>query len=134
METFAALFETYASKEIDFETLKQIEGSGLVRLENHGFSRSRKNALHCKVYFEPLERLLDSIVLKTFQNEAELERILGAGRLAFEKSVDTDNNLIVYTSAAEKIDIIADVAPDGSVSVDNDGVEGHRTFNLYVHV
>jgi len=134
METFAALYENYASKEIDFDTLKQIEGSGLVRLENHGFSRSRKNALHCKVYFEPLERLLASILSKTFQNEAELEKMLEAGRLAFEKSVDTDNNLIVYTSAAEKIDIIADVAPDGSVSVDGDGVEGHSTFNLYVHV
>lgn len=134
METFAALYENYASKEIDFETLKQIEASGLVRLENHGISRSQKNALLCKVYFEPLEKLLSSIVSKRFHTAAELESALKVSKLSFEKSDDIDNNLIVYTAASEKIEIIADVAPDGSVCVGDDGVEAYSTFNLYLHV
>lgn len=132
METFAVLYETYASKEIDFETLKRIEASGIVRLENHGFSRSRKNALHCKVYFDPLEKLLSSIVSKPFSDAAELENVLAASRFAFSRTVDTDKGLIVYTGLNEKIEIVADVAPDGSVSVEDQDIEAARVFNLYV--
>lgn len=135
METFAALYENYASKEIDFETLKQIEASGIVRFENHGISRTHKNALLCKVYFEPWEKLLKTILSKRFQNAAGLELFLDKSTLAFEKSDDFSNNLIIYTSAAEKIEIIADVAADGSVCVGNDGVEAPgSSFNLYLHV
>lgn len=132
METFTALYEAYASQEVDFETLKQIESSGIVRLENLGYSRSRKNALHCKVYFGPLEKLLSSIVFKHFSDATELENILTASRFTFTKTVDTDKNLIVYTGLDERIEIIADVAPDGSVFVDDDGIEAVRVFNLYV--
>lgn len=134
METFAALYKNYASKEIDFETLKQIEATGLVRLENHGISRTHKNALLCKVYFEPLENLLSSIVSKRFDNAAELERVLEAGTFTFDKSDDIDKNLIIYSSTTEKVEIIADVTPDGSICVDGDGVEACSTFNLYLHV
>lgn len=134
METFAALYENYASKEIDFETLKQIEASGIVRFENHGISRSQKNALLCKVYFDPLEKLLKTIVSKRFHDAMELESALDASKLSFDKSEDINNNLIIYTSATEKIEIIADIAPDGSVSVENDGVEAWSSFNLYLHV
>jgi hypothetical protein len=134
METFAALYENYASKEIDFEVLKQIEASGLVRFENHGISRSNKNALLCKVYFEPLKKLLKTIVSKRYENAAELESALKSSKILFEKAVDIDKNLIIYTSATEKIEIIADVAPDGSVCVESDGVEACSSFNLYLHV
>lgn len=134
METFYALYEKYASKEIDFETLKQIEASGIVRFENHGISRSHTNALLCKVYFEPLVKLLDTIIAKRFHNAAALESILEASKLSFDKTHDLHNNLIIYTSTTEKIEIIADVAHDGSVCVDNDGVEICSSFNLYLHV
>lgn len=134
METFAALYETYASKEIDFETLTRIEASAIVRLENHGMSRSHKNALLCKVYFEPLEKLLTTIIAKRFENATELQSALETSRLSFERFDNVDNNLIIYTSTTEKIGIIADVASDGSVCVERDGVEGHSTFNLYLHV
>ncbi|MGD9969027.1 MAG: hypothetical protein AB7S65_01100 [Sulfuricurvum sp.] len=134
MKTFAALYETYASKEIDFETLKQIEASGIVRLENHGFSRSRKNALHCKVYFEPLDKLLAAVVSKRFQSVDALEKILDPSGFAFEKSVDTDHHLIIYTSMSESVEIIADLATDGSICVGHDGIEACNTFNLYVCV
>lgn len=132
MNTFAALYQSYASKEIDFETLKRIEASGIVRLENLGFSRSRKNALHCKVYFEPLEKLLSSIVSKHFSDAAELEKIFGASRFTFLRTEDAEKHLILYTDPNENIEIIADVAPDGSLSVDSEGIEAASMFNLYV--
>jgi len=134
METFTALYENYASKEIDFETLKQIESSGIVRFENHGISRSHKNALLCKVYFDPLEKLLKTIVSTRYENAAELEKVLKTSKLSFDKTEDFDKKMIIYTSATEKIEIIAEVAADGSLCVEKDGVDAYSAFNLYLHV
>lgn len=134
MDNFTDLYNRYASQEIDFETLKQIEASGIVRFENHGISRSNKNALLCKVYFAPLEKLLNSIISKRFSNTDDLEKLLNESKIDFQISQEQSENRIIYSSLSEKIELIADIATDGSICIDKDGVEACTVFNLFLHV
>ncbi len=60
IERFREIKDIYASKEVSMDELQVIHESGVVTMDNHGVSRSKKDCLMCRIRYKEPELLSES--------------------------------------------------------------------------
>ncbi|WP_345987069.1 hypothetical protein WCX18_07830 [Sulfurimonas sp. HSL1-2] len=134
LSTFNALKAVYASREITMDDLEVLQQYDFIHFENRGISRSETDCLLCEVRCEPFATFLTAITAAVFESAEVLrDMITKTGLGLFEEKSD-DVALLSFMSEDKAVEIIASVAPDGSVSIDAGDIEVLPFFQVYLRV
>jgi len=129
---FHRLKEAYGSKEITMEELRTIQSSGIVSFANEGISRSNKDCLQCVITFDRLNDLIAGITGRTFSDIGALHSYIETSMPGL--SAEAEAGMVTYRDAEGKVEIIATVADDQSVTVEREDVEAESSFQVYLRV
>jgi len=132
IQTFSNLKKQYASKEISINELKSIESSGIVSFVNDGISRSNKDCLKCVITFVAKKELVEEITSREFQNieilqayvDASMPELLGV----------YEEGILIFRDKEHRVEIIATIADDLSVTVDREDVMAETSFQVFLRV
>lgn len=132
ISTFAQLKKEYASKEITMDELQTIQSSGIVSFANEGISRSNKDCLQCVITFDRLHDLIAGITGRTFSDVGALNSYIETSMPGL--SAEEEAGMVTYRDVEKRVEIIATVAEDLSVSVEPEDVEAESSFQVYLRV
>jgi hypothetical protein len=132
IQTFSSLKKQYASKEISINELRTIESSGIVSFVNDGISRSNKDCLKCIITFVAMKELIEEITAKEFPNVEILQAYIDASMP--ELSGGYEEGMMIFRDKEHRVEIIAMIAEDLSVSVDLEDVIAESSFQVFLRV
>lgn len=132
IQTFSNLKKQYASKEISINELKSIESSGIVSFVNDGISRSNKDCLMCIIAFAAMKELVEEITSRDFPNIETLQAYINASMP--ELSGVQEEGMMIFRDKEHRVEIIATIADDLSVTVDGEDVMAETSFQVFLRV
>ena len=131
---FYRIKEAYGSKEITMDDLKDIQASGIVSFENRGISRTNRDCLLCEIRFDRLIELLGTLTAAPFDSPERLKKQIENSGISLSAQSGESDGLIVFADKAARVEVIAQVNGDGTVSVEADDIDAVTSFQVFLRV
>jgi len=132
--TFLTLKYQYESQELTIDDLRVLQQYQFIQFKNMGISRSNLDCLHWEITCLPYANFLNKLTTNGFASSTILSNYIIKSGLDLAIDENYYDSLVYMTNCDKKVEIIANIATDSTISMDVDDIELQPSFKIFLRV